>query len=62
MFWRQVDWVRAILGRSHIMSEGLSILGQGEVGQGVGVTHQGSGRGVQVASGVSGLSRRVAGR
>jgi len=62
MFWRQVDWVPAILGRSPIISEDLSILGQGEVGQGVGVTHQGSGRGVQVASGVSGLSRRVAGR
>jgi len=62
MFWRQVDWVRASLGQSHIVSEGLSILGQGEVGRGMGVMHQGSGRGVQVASGASSLSRRVVGR
>jgi len=59
MLWRQVDWVPAILGWSPIISEDLSILGQGDVGQGAGVMHQGSGRGVQVASGTSSLSMRV---
>ncbi len=44
------------------MSKGLNILGQGKVGRGVVVARRGGGRGVQVASGASSLSRRVVGR
>jgi len=59
---RQVDWVQASLGQLHIMSEGLNIFGQGNVGQVMVVLHQGSGKWVQVASGAHSLSTRMVGR
>jgi len=51
--------VQASLGQPHIMGEGLDILGQGEVRQGMVVVRRGSGRGVQVASGTGSLSMGV---
>ncbi len=51
--------MQAGLGRPHIMGQGLDILGQGEIGRGMVVAHQGSGRGVQVASGTGSLSMGV---
>jgi len=54
-----VDGVRAGLGRPHIVSKGLNILGQGKVGRGMVVMRWDGGRGVQVASGTDSLSMRV---
>jgi len=54
-------WMQASLRRLHIMSKGLKNFGQESVGQVMVVTHWGSGRGAQVASGASVLSRRVMG-
>jgi len=50
------------LGRPHVVSKGLNIVGQGNGGLGMEVMHQGVGREAQVASGASGLSRRVVGK